>query len=345
MSGIQATLAAIVCAGPLAAAAVVEAIELPVSFEIENTNSSRVPCESDGKSYTISGYLVASPAALHSEERAVTLFLHGLGYGEFYWRFQAVPGYDFAAMQADAGHASVVIDQLGYDSSGHPPGMEVCTGSQADVAHQLVTALRDGSYHIQGGARLPFARVALAGHSMGSIIAQIEAYSFHDVDALVITGYADQGQTPLLASESTKTGLACASGGETGEGGEGGYAYFGQTPEDSEAMMYHRADPAIIEAASAMRNRDPCGLINSAPQALLANRLELDTIDVPVLIVCAADDALFGEEGCERQHELYSGSADVSTVVVDATGHALALEVTKGQFQDAVSAWMSARGF
>jgi pimeloyl-ACP methyl ester carboxylesterase len=341
----RTTLAGLVCALALVAPGSAGAVELPVSFEVKNTNTSRVPCPSDRRSYTVSGHLVAPGAALRSRPRAVTLYLHGLGYGEFYWRFQAVPGYDFASMQARAGHASVVIDQLGYDASGHPDGTTACAGSQADVAHQLVTALREGSYRIGARSGPSFARVALAGHSMGSIISQIEAYSFRDIDALVITAYADQGQAPLLASEALKTGLVCASGGEPAEGGgPGGYAYFGQTPEDSRAMMHHDAEPAVIEAAGALRNLDPCGLINSAPPALVADQLQLGTITVPVLIVCASDDALFPPDGCTKQQDLYSASTDVSTVVIDGTGHALTLERTRRQFQATVSAWMSAHG-
>lgn len=347
MSGRRAILAGLVCAGALAAPGSAGAIELPASFEVKNTNASAVPCESDGRSYTVFGHLVGPRSALEGPApRAVTVYLHGLGYGEFYWRFRGVPGYDFASAQARAGHASVVVDQLGYDASGRPDGMASCVGSQADVAHQLVTALREGSYRIGPRSGRPFARVALAGHSMGSLIAQVAAYSFRDIDALVITGYADQGQTTLLASEALKTGLVCASGGQAAQGsGAGGYAYFGQSPEDSRAMMYHAADPAVIESASALRNLDPCGLINSAPQALLSNQLRLRNVRAPVLIVCAERDAIFAVAGCARQHELYSGSADVSIVVIGGTGHALALELTRRQHQAAISAWLSARGF
>jgi pimeloyl-ACP methyl ester carboxylesterase len=338
-------LAAFACAAALAAPVSAGAVELPVSFEVKNTNTSHVPCPSDGRSYTVSGHLVAPRAALDSGSQAVTLYLHGLGYGEFYWRFQAVPGYDFAGAQARAGHASVVIDRLGYDSSGHPDGRDSCTGSEADVAHQIVGALRRGSYRIGARAGVPFTRVALAGHSMGSIISQVEAYSFRDIDALVVTAYADQGQTPLLLSESAKTGAVCATGGQAAEGGgPGGYAYFGQTPEDSRAMMYHNASPAVIEAAGALRNLDPCGLIGSTTQTQLINQLELGSVTVPVLIVCGSDDALFGADGCSRQQDHYAGSPDVSTVVLGDTGHALALERTSKRFQAAVSTWLKARG-
>ena len=339
-------LVACACTAALAAPASAGTVELPVSFDVTNTNTSHVPCPSDGRSYTVSGHLVAPEAELGSGSPAVTLYLHGLGYGEFYWRFQAVPGYDFAAAQAREGHASIVIDRLGYDSSGHPDGRDSCSGSEADVAHQIVGALRSGSYRIGAGEGVPFSRVALAGHSMGSIIAQVEAYSFRDIDALVVTAYADQGQTPLLLSESSKTGLVCAAGGQPAEGGgPGGYAYFGQTSEDSRAMMYHNASPAVIAAADALRNLDPCGLIGSTSQTQLVNQLELGSVSVPVLIVCGSDDAIFGADGCARQQDHYTGSSDVSTVVIGGTGHALALERTRQRFQAAVSTWLDARGF
>jgi pimeloyl-ACP methyl ester carboxylesterase len=339
-------LAAFAFAAALAAPASASAVELPVSFEVDNTNTSRVPCPSDGRSYTVSGHLVAPQAGLRSGSRAVTVYLHGLGYGEFYWHFRAIPGYDFVGAQARAGHVSVVIDRLGYDSSGHPDGRDSCTGSEADVAHQIVGALRTGGYRIGARDGVPFTRVALAGHSLGSVISQAEAYSFHDIDALVVTAYADQGQTPLLLSESAKTGLVCAAGGQAAEdGGPGGYAYFGQTPEDSRAMMHHNASPAVIAAAGALRNLDPCGLIGSMPPTQLLNQHELGSVTVPVLIVCGSEDAIFGADGCSRQQDHYSGSPDVSTVVIGGTGHALALERTRKRLQIAVSTWLDARGF
>jgi pimeloyl-ACP methyl ester carboxylesterase len=339
-------IAAFACVAALPVPASAGTVELPVSFEVTNSNTSRVPCPSDGRSYTVSGHLVAPEAELGSGSRTVTLYLHGLGYGEFYWRFQAVPGYDFAGAQARDGHASVVIDRLGYDSSGHPGGRDSCTGSEADIAHQIVGALRSGSYRIGTGDGVPFSRVALAGHSLGAVISQVEAYSFADIDALVITAYADQGQTPLLLSESATTGRVCAAGGQAAEGGgPGGYAYFGQTPEDSRAMMYHNASPPVIAAAGALRNLDPCGLIGSMPQTQLVNQVELGSVTVPVLIVCGSEDAIFGADGCSRQQDHYSGSPDVSTVVIGGTGHALALERTRKRFQVAVSTWLDARGF
>lgn len=38
----------------------------------------------------------------------MTLYLHGLSYGEFFTNFELLPGYDFAAERARDGHVSVV---------------------------------------------------------------------------------------------------------------------------------------------------------------------------------------------------------------------------------------------
>ena len=71
----------------------------------------------------------------------VTLYLHGLGLGEWLWNFQPVKSYNFVAGMARAGHVSVTIDRLGYGASDKPPdGKSVCIGSQADVAHQIVAS-------------------------------------------------------------------------------------------------------------------------------------------------------------------------------------------------------------
>ena len=69
--------------------------------------------------------------------------------GESFWSFAAAPRYDYAAALARAGHASVVIDRLGYGASGHPDGNQTCLGAQADIAHQIVGKLRSGDYVVE----------------------------------------------------------------------------------------------------------------------------------------------------------------------------------------------------
>ena len=91
-----------------------------VTFTVQNVNQTLLPCSTDGATYTIAGHLTGIAAELRSGK--ITLFLHGLGLGEFFWRIQNLPGYDFSANLARLGHASLTIDRLGYGKSGKPGG-------------------------------------------------------------------------------------------------------------------------------------------------------------------------------------------------------------------------------
>jgi pimeloyl-ACP methyl ester carboxylesterase len=327
-----------------APAATFTAASIPVSFKVKNTNTSAVACSSDGADYTVRGHLVAPlDSAGRVGSTAVTLYLHGLGFGEFFWRFQAVPGYDYATQQAEAGYASVVVDRLGYDSSDHPEGTMTCLGAHADVAHQLVSQLRSGAYQADGAAAPTFQKVALAGHSAGGAVAQIEAYSYKDVDALIVASWSEDS-SDKAKSTSLETGGVCLSGGEPAEGssGPGGYAYFGQTPEDFQAVMFHNADAAVVGAATALRNRDPCGDNASLVGAIATNQMRLSQVAVPVLVICGNQDALFD---CQHQRDRFSGSADASAVFLENTGHAVTLERTANQFRTEVATWLGRRGF
>jgi len=163
-----------------------------------NVNRSKVACAADGRTYTERGDLVLPARGLSGASRAhtVTLYLHGLGLGEFFWNFKAVAGYDYADALAADGQASVVIDRLGYDSSGKPAGKQLCLGSQADIVHQEIVDLRDGHYTLAGHQPARFSRVVLAGHSFGGLIAQIEAYSFGGINGLVVMSYATRTPPP-----------------------------------------------------------------------------------------------------------------------------------------------------
>lgn len=321
-------------------------IHRSLSFAVENTNRSRVSCPSDGARYRVAGHLVAPRSALRRRHPAVTLYLHGFGFGEFYWRFRAVPGYNYARRMARMGQASVVIDRLGYDASGHPQGQLTCGGSQADVAHQVIGQLRSGNYAAPGRAGWTFDRVALAGHSFGSQVAEIEAYSFDDIDALIITAWSDENASPLALATLLRTGLVCATGGEPAEqeGDPSGYAYFGQSDADFRSAMFNDADAAVVAAATAARNRDPCGQFSAIVPGNISNNSNLDEVEVPVLIVCGTEDALFPTVACGRQAK-FGDNSDVTTIFLKGSGHALTLEPQSQTLQRRVDAWLESRGF
>jgi pimeloyl-ACP methyl ester carboxylesterase len=256
-----------------------------------------------------------------------------------------VPRYDYAAALARSGHAAVVIDRLGYGSSGHPQGDQTCLGADADVVHQVIGKLRDGDYALEGGGPLRFDKVALAGHSAGGLIANIEAFSFDDVDALVAMGYTPQVRIAAFEQFYTNRAVCEAGGQQSVPGGPGGYAYFGQTDAEFQDAGFHDAEPAVREAATRLRTRDPCGDTASIVDALVLDLKSLSRVKVPVLLVCGREDAVTPDFACPYLKRRYVGSSDVSLAFVRNAGHALTLERTAPTFRRRVARWLSAHGF
>jgi pimeloyl-ACP methyl ester carboxylesterase len=323
-------------------------IKRSVTFQVKNVNGSALSCASDGAQYEVKGHLI-EPASQappgESGPRSVTLYLHDGSVGESFWSFTAVPGYDYAAAMARAGHASVMVDRLGYGSSGQPAGNATCLGSEADVTHQMIGKLRSGDYVVEGGSPPRFERVALAGHGAGGLIANIEAISFKDTDGLVVMSYAPQ-VTMRAFQQFYRTREVCLEGGEPAKpGGPGEYAYFGQTEADFRANLFHSAKPTVREAATRLRVRDPCGATASLVDGLVRDLMSLSEVKVPVLIVCGREDSMTPPFVCPNLKRRYVGSSDATLSFVASAGKALPLERTAPTFRRRVATWLGAHGF
>jgi pimeloyl-ACP methyl ester carboxylesterase len=326
-----------------------EIVDAPVSFKVRNVNRSLVTCLSDGRKYTIRGHLVAPRSTLTAAApRAVTLYLHGTTVGEPTWRFKAVAGYDYALEQARAGLASVTIDQLGYGASDIPDGDQVCTGSQADIAHQVVGELRSGDYSSPVTRAPSFRRVALAGHSFGGLIAPIEAYSFKDVDALVVADSAvDQPYSPALPQAFARPDGVLATclrlGDPKRRGAPAGYvSTFPQTT----GFFFFNADPRVTQSFDAMFEGDPCGTWDSLLQTTnVSDTLDLGTITIPVLLIFGRQDAIFPPPDGEAQKAMFTRSRDLTLNYIENAGHMVMLQRTAPAFRTAVSDWLHKRGF
>src|SRR5207247_7029898 len=127
--------------------------------------------------------------------RAITVYVHGHSASEANWAFKAVPGYDLPVEMAKLGHVLLNLNLPGYSPSDLPPGLMSCVGSDADIVHQIIGLLRnpDDRYVGSGGSPIAFSRVALAGHDFGATVAEVEAYSYKDIDGLFLSGFADTG--------------------------------------------------------------------------------------------------------------------------------------------------------
>ncbi|WP_241004406.1 alpha/beta fold hydrolase [Conexibacter sp. SYSU D00693] len=326
-----------------------EVVDVPVQFKVVNRNTTLIPClgAPDGRTYTVRGTLVAPRAALDAKEPAATLYLHGLGYGGWFFRFQDVPGYDYARQQADAGHASIVLDRLGNPNDDQlANGLATCFSSQADMADQVIRAMRVAGYDAPDDVRTGFDRVVLAGHSAGGFIAQVTQYSFDSADALAVIGFTDIPSPLTLATFATAGGdCLLAPQRSHGRTGAPNYVPFGRTDADFAAGHFFDIDPEVRRIALAKHNLDPCGDLLNALQALLFDQLGTRSIKAPVLVVSGADDALFAPPTNRLQALLsYIQAERTELVELPSTGHAVTLGRTHEQFRQAMDRWLTAVG-
>jgi pimeloyl-ACP methyl ester carboxylesterase len=319
--------------------------DIPVTFSVVNSNTSDVPCTANGDTYTIAGTLVLPAGAV---PKGVTLYVHGLGFGSYFWDFTAVPGYDYVATEAKDGHASLTIDRLGYGSSSIPNGDDTCVGSQATILHEVVQDLRSGNYHATGTPAQSFSRVGLVGHSVGGALVETEAYSYNDINALGVVEWNDAdysvGTYAAFASDITQ----CLSGGEDQVGSStAGYARFGETDAEYNSLMFAGVAPNVEAAADKLRTLDPCGLIASVLTGVAENVLHDSSIKVPIIYFHASEDAIFpiGIPWAAVQETLYTHTAKLTDVSLPGAGHAVTLEsASAAPFAAAMNSWLTANG-
>jgi pimeloyl-ACP methyl ester carboxylesterase len=311
---------------------------IPVTFRVVNTNTSKVPCPADGMSYDVVGHLTGPRSVLrHGPMTAATLYLHGDGFDESLWNYRRVPGYDYATEMVHWGLISVTITRLGYPGSGKPDGNKICLGSEADVAHQIVDELRSGKYelhppdgHNRTAAGMPIQRIALAGHSTAGFVAMAEAYSYEDLDGLIVVSSGEfvSPRVPAAVSEQQARCVFSADG----------YALIEGTDDEAAQDFFHDADPAVIADTVAHRPRDSCGGLLNSPVDVIADAALLRTIHVPVLVIAGADDAFFPDP--ESEGKLFRGSQDVEASRLQDTGHAITLGHTAPVFRAVVAEWL-----
>jgi hypothetical protein len=333
-------------------------LELPVSFQVVNTNTSGAACPFDGLPYTVRGHLVGPQSVIYGPEpRAITFYVHGFSSSEPNWSFKLTPGYDLPVEMAKLGHVSLVINRLGYSPSDHPPGLESCLGSAADVVHQIIGQLRSPGAQLPDGTHVAFLKVALAGHDTGGTIAEVEAYSYKDIDGLFISAFANTGFTPKITEFSFKAGAACLEGGQPSDQGVPNYHNFPPMTDEElyqdEALLreiFQYTDETVFQAikqgiADHRRQLNPCGDINSVPGAVATDLARLHEVTVPVLIFVTDSDFAFSKEGLERERTFFTGSSDVSSPFLPQTPHFWMWGLTAPKARQIESDWLCAHSF
>jgi pimeloyl-ACP methyl ester carboxylesterase len=261
----------------------------------------------------------------------VQVLVHGGTYSHTYWNFPGFGGqYSYSNYMNRAGYATLAIDLLGVGGSDHPPSGLVTIYSEAYAIHSAIQAARNGAL---GHA---FAKVILAAHSLGTLTSDIEAATYHDEDGFIATGTSHgpgllglvevfSHATPALLDPVTAPQIPPLDLGYLTVAGARPTFYSGGA-----------VDPAVEAADEATRQPDPGGYVATlAPYILATPLLQTNEINVPVLLVNGAGDAVFCSQGgglattnCATSQTLYSWErpyysavAQLQTFVLVNSGH------------------------
>ncbi|MGW4242969.1 alpha/beta hydrolase [Nocardia sp. NPDC004722] len=328
----------------VAAVAVVAGIALPGSAHADVGVSCRdveLPVVVAGNSYAVYGNLCdpgSGPSA------TLQVLVHGLVYDHFYWDPPEFGGrYSYVRHAAAAGYSTLAIDRIGSGRSGHPAALDVTALSNADVVHQIVQAAR------RGDVVHSWSRIVTVGHSFGTVVTEIEAASYRDVDGIIGTSWVNvPGLVPSAALMSWHEPVDSAGGEPLPPGyltmRSGGLAVFHQPGN---------VDPGMLAADDRRRGTDTVGEVATPTSVTVVQAM--NPIGVPALLVLGEDDFLFctppEHQPCdaasvrESQRMYFTAQAVPSTYVQRGAGHSIAHELNAADGFDAMIDWLGERGF
>ncbi len=310
-------------AGPAQAQVNYHEVHLPVALT-----------EGGEKRYEVVGTLGVPASPIPSR---VQLLLHGSTYGRYYWDFPLEPErYSYVRHMTNGGWATLALDRIGIGQSSHPPPDEVDVESNAFVVHQVIQALRDGTF--EGHS---FSTVVLVGHSLGSAITIAEASRYKDVDAVVVTGLLHHFDVGLVLVPAS---LYPAQ--EDNERFNGLPVEYTTTRPGERSLFYHAptVDPKVISADEGRKETVTAAEIATFPLDLARSR----QIRVPVLVVVGDFDRVF----CSLINcsvPLLGGAAFESTfwttkcyrqIVVPDAGHSINLHPNAATWYAQALAWL-----
>lgn len=285
-----------------------------------------------GQNHTMAGTLCTPPNA-----GTLQVLVPGGLYNRSYWDITADPATrSFRRAMNNAGYATLAVDRLGSGVSSVPPSALLTAITQADAVHQVVRAMRP-----------QFRKVVLAGHSLGSAIAIIEAATYRDVDAVLVTAMGHHLNALGLAPIAATFVPAVLDPAFAGRALDPGYL----TTMPGTRYSLHNPGPnvtAVVSFDEATKDvAAPTELLDAALLGVVTPYTRL--VPVPVLTAIASADPTFcgllatdcGTAASYRAAEApyYGPAARLEAYVLPGYGHALNYAPNAPKFHAAVVNW------
>ncbi|WP_439663402.1 alpha/beta hydrolase [Lentzea sp. HUAS TT2] len=279
---------------------------------------------------------MAGRLCVPSGATTVQVLIPGGTYDRTYWDVGFEPStHSFTRAQNNAGFATLALDRLGTGKSTKPLSVLVTASTQASAVHQVISTLKPR-----------FGKVIVAGHSIGSAMAMIEAGTYRDVDGVLVTGFTHKMNyitvVPVLAN-MIPAGL------------DAGYL---TTAPDTRYNSFHKPGPLIPGSISFDESTKDVFAATEAVDTILLNTVIIPisrNITVPVFVVvgndthfCSSGLPLMGSD-CSSAAALKSDEAPffpavprLDTYVLNGYGHSINYAPNAPDYHSAVAEW--ARG-
>lgn len=290
-------------------------------------------------------------------ERPATIqvVVHGIMTGSLYWDFpdptNGTDRYSYVSAATRAGYATLNIDRIGIGKSSHPLGLLLDFNTNAFAVHQVIQALREGRIPGPAGS-VRYPKVALVGHSYGSIVAWFVASDWpDDVDGVVLSAATHRLPLDVLLTILLSSHLALLD--PTLDPPVLDPTYLTTIPGKRQNLFYAPAfvDPAVLALDEQTKQTESLG---EADSILVALASPLDLRD-PVLLANGDLDALFclertgadctSAEGLVETEAAFLGIRVpcVDGFILEDAGHAMNLMENAEDWFAAAQQWVQAR--
>ncbi|ROS38425.1 alpha/beta hydrolase [Amycolatopsis thermoflava] len=279
---------------------------------------------------------------------AVQVTVHGGAYTHVYWDFPYQPeNYSYVEHMTRAGFATFTIDRIGNGASSRPLGALVDVATNGFVVHQLVDALRRGTLRNSGG--VSFAKVVLAGHSLGSsVVFDVASKYPGDADGVIITGMAHRFAAGIASVVPALSWPAFLE------------------------PRFHTLDPSYLTTRPGTRGELFYDLSNADPEVIAIDEATKGTttlpeaatflpylidgttsrIHLPVLVVLGQHDRLFcggvtgtdcssSEALLEQERPFYPPDAELEAFALPNAGHDINLQRNSAAWFNVAEQWLA----
>lgn len=273
--------------------------------------------------------------------KTLEILLPGGTYDHTYWDFPYQPSkYSYVKSATAAGYVTLDMDRLGYGYSSHVDPVGSGFDVQGWTIHQVVQEVRAGELGAQ------FYQVVLVGHSMGSFTAWDEAGTYHDVDAVIITG-AEHTLNPVKMAQVIAAIVEPAQ--LDPKFANLPLGYFTTIPGLRCQTLYYlpNTNPNVCSEDEATKSTLSTGEMAGIPTAILGTALS-DSINVPVFMVDGQYDTFYCLVTCtnadaKAQGADYNSAPCYNYFILPNSGHDVNLELDSTEWFKKANEWMQSR--